>query len=192
MQGIGSDRASDILEFLFAHVGEVQIVADLLAHGRRDADAVDRGQRFQPGCDVDTVACDVVAVDDDVADIDSDSEANSVGRGLPLFKLHHSTLNIETALHGGDGAAEFSQEPVASRPDDPSSVFFHLDKIHVFAKPPQSRECQRLVALHHAAEPGDVGKHDGGKLANGLAILRQVKCPDYTRNPIIVAGPLRQ
>ena len=116
-----------------------------------------------------------------------DSEPNSVGRGLSVLKLHDGTLNIETALHGGDGAAEFGEESVAGGPNDPAAVFFHFEKVHLFAQPAQSRKCQRLIALHQAAETGDVGKHDRGKLANGLAVLRQVKCPDTTRDPVIVA-----
>ena len=164
---VGSDRARDILEFLLAHVREAEIVADLLAHHRRDADAVDRGQRFQPGRDIDAVTGNVVAVDDDIADIDSDPEPDTVGRDLSLLEFHDGALNIETALHGGDGAAELGQEPVAGGADDPAAVFFHLEKIHLFTQAAQSRKRQRFVALHQAAEARDVGKHDRGELANG-------------------------
>jgi hypothetical protein len=61
---------------LLAHVVERvgQLVADLIAHRARDADAAGLGQRFQPRGDIDAVAEDVAAFGDDVAEIDADAK----------------------------------------------------------------------------------------------------------------------
>ena len=119
---------------MFAHVREAEIVANLLTHHRRDADAIDRGQRFQPCGDIDAVAGDIVAIDDDVADVDADPEPNSIGRRLSLLEFNDGALNVEAALYGGGGAAELGEESVAGGPDHPASVFLHFEKIHLFAQ----------------------------------------------------------
>ena len=41
-----------------------------------DADAAGLGDRFQPGCDIDAVAENVVVVKNDVTDVDTDPEFN--------------------------------------------------------------------------------------------------------------------
>ena len=69
------------LTLCFAQIleGVGQLVADLVAHHPRDAEAAGIRQGFQAGRDIDAVAEDVVAVDDDVAEVDPDPEPDPSG-----------------------------------------------------------------------------------------------------------------
>ena len=60
---------------------DVEPVADLIAHRRRDADAAGVRHRFQPRRDVHAVAKNVVVLDDHVAEIDADAKDQAAARG---------------------------------------------------------------------------------------------------------------
>ncbi len=71
------DRAGDVFDVLVAEIlkgNVVKPVADLIAHGTRDADAAGLGKHLKTRRDVDAVAEDVVLLDDDIAQIDADAE----------------------------------------------------------------------------------------------------------------------
>jgi hypothetical protein len=86
-------RAGDVLQILLAHIGDddLNLAADLLVGGGREADAAGLGNAFQPRGDVDAVAENVVAVGEHVADIDTDAELEPPigrtgdGRGRPAL-----------------------------------------------------------------------------------------------------------
>src|SRR5207248_2067970 len=69
-----------VLDALLPHVLERvgELVADLVAHHPRDADAARFGQCLQPRRDVDTVAVKVVALDDHIAEIDPNAEGDAL------------------------------------------------------------------------------------------------------------------
>ena len=72
---ISTDRLGDILDLLLAEIGEDdgQFGADLVAHCAGDADPAGLGQRFEPRGDIDTVAKQILALDDDIADMHADA-----------------------------------------------------------------------------------------------------------------------
>ena len=61
---------------MFAHVveGEVELVADFVAHHPADADAARLGQTLEAGGEVDPVTEDVAVVNNDVALVDAETE----------------------------------------------------------------------------------------------------------------------
>ena len=54
-------------------VTEIGLVLDLLVDGLGDANRAGFGERLEPGGDVDTIAKDVVPIDDNVTKIDPDA-----------------------------------------------------------------------------------------------------------------------
>ena len=78
--GIGSHRTGDILEILLAQIGELDLdlAADLIVGRRRDADATGFCDALKPRRDVDAVPKNIVRLDNYVADIDADTEGNTL------------------------------------------------------------------------------------------------------------------
>src|SRR5262249_60189595 len=74
---VGAQRAGDVLQILLAHVVDcdVELAANLLVGGGRQADPARLGNGFQARGDVDRIAEDVIAFGQHVADIDADPEA---------------------------------------------------------------------------------------------------------------------
>ena len=78
-----------------------QLVADVVAHAARDADAAGLRQRLQPRRDVDAVAEDVAVLDHHVADIDADAERHALVVGQRLVGAASSSWmsHRRTARH---------------------------------------------------------------------------------------------
>ena len=53
-------------------VSEIELVFDLIVNRLRDTDRAWLGKGLEAGCDIDTIAENVVAVDDHIAEIDTD------------------------------------------------------------------------------------------------------------------------
>src|SRR5262249_24829157 len=73
----GADWARDILDTLLANIPEDNVLksaADLIAYGARDTDTARFGERFEARRHVDTVAKNIVFLNDHVAQIDTDAE----------------------------------------------------------------------------------------------------------------------
>ena len=81
-RAVRPDRLGDVFDLLFAEIREYdrQLVANLVAHYRRDTDCTGLGECFQPGGDVDPLAEQVSTVDHNVADMDADAEAHRLAR----------------------------------------------------------------------------------------------------------------
>ena len=71
-----SDRPVDILDGNVAGVLETDVdsIADAFVDDRGNANATGLGQRLEPRGNVDTVAVDVVALNDHITEIDSDPQ----------------------------------------------------------------------------------------------------------------------
>ena len=94
----------------------------MLPNRARNADAATLGYPFEPRRDVNTVAVDIVAIDNDIAEIDPDAEFDSAVRWHFGVALDHPALNLDCALHGIDHAWEFDQYAVARRLDDSAAI----------------------------------------------------------------------
>jgi len=125
---VGTYWARDVFDALLPHVFEPigELVANLVAHHPRDADAPGLGQCLQPGSDIDPVAEDVVAVDDHVAEIDADPECDALVLGYVGLTVDHCPLHLDSATDRIDDAREVDQHPVAGGLDDPPVVFCDL------------------------------------------------------------------
>ena len=65
---------------------KVELVADLVDDGLRDADPAGLGKRLEPRGDIDAVAIDVVPSTSDVAEIDADAEFDALVLGQPALR----------------------------------------------------------------------------------------------------------
>ena len=107
---ISAHRPGDVLDLLLAHVLERngELVAHLIPYHPADADAARFGQGLKARCDVDTVAEDVVVVDDDVAEIDADAQIDA-SLGLHAgVACGHLALHVDRATNRIDHARELA------------------------------------------------------------------------------------
>jgi hypothetical protein len=104
--------------------GEIELVADLVAHHTADTDPTRLGHRFEPRGNVDAVAEDVVAVDDDVAEIDADAEVDTALRRLGM--VGHRRLPLGRTLDGVDDTGELDEQAVAGGLHDTPMVLCYL------------------------------------------------------------------
>ena len=152
----------DILDPLVALIRKVQLelVADLVADGRRTGDAAGRGEPLQPHRQVHAVAVEVVAVDDDVAEVDAHAKLEMPVLRHACVALGHAALDLDGTARGVEHAAELDQEPVAHHLEDAPAVPGD-DRIEELAAM-LAQAAQRLlfVGLHEAAVADNVGSQD--------------------------------
>ena len=122
---IGSNGPRDVLHRLLAHVLEraVELSAHLVVDLGGYADAAGLGERFQSGGDVDTLAVNILALDDDVTEIDANAQVNALVGRCAVIALRHLFLNSDRAFDSIDDAPEFGQKPVTHELEDAAVVF---------------------------------------------------------------------
>ena len=166
MHPIHADRLGDVLDLLIAEIVERQrqLVADVIAGCRRDADRARLSEAFQPGRDVDPVAEQVPAVDHDIADMHADAELHRLVCGAARILRGDRGLHRDRALHRIDRARKVGDDAVAGGVEDAAPV--RRDQpIDDGAARPKSREGADLVARHQPAVAGNVGGKDRRKFA---------------------------
>ena len=137
---IDPHRPLDVLQRLLAHVleGEVEPVADMVAHRAGDGDAARPGDALEPRRDVDAVAEDVVALDDDVAEIDADAELDAAVLRHVGVALAHPALDLGGAGDGVHDARELDQHAVAGELDDAALMLGDLGVDQLVADAPSA------------------------------------------------------
>src|SRR5258708_28662335 len=111
-----ADRTGYVLDALVAEILErdvIESLTDLIAHRARDTDAARFGEHFEARRHVDTVAKDVVVLDDYVAEIDANAELYPARRRDVHVASSHPALNLGSAQHSVGDAAKFDQHAVA-------------------------------------------------------------------------------
>jgi hypothetical protein len=95
-----------------------------------DEDPAWVGQGFDPSSDVDTVAVEVVALDNHIAEIDADAQFDTVIASDGNVPPGHCLLDLDRAAHPIDYAGELHQHSIAGGLDDPAMVLgdFRIDK----------------------------------------------------------------
>jgi hypothetical protein len=88
-----------------------------------NADATGLGDALKARGDVDTVAEDIVVVDDDVTDVNADAEFDPPLLRRVAIMLRHAVLDRHRAARGVDRAGEFDQQAVAGGFDDATTMF---------------------------------------------------------------------
>jgi hypothetical protein len=118
---VEADGLSDVLQLSCAEVGDLEIepTLDLSLGILGQADRSGFGDAFQPRRDIHAVAHQVaVSLLHHVAEMDADSKLDPpVGRDLGVA-LDHRPLDLDSAVHRIDDAAELDDAAVASALDD--------------------------------------------------------------------------
>ncbi len=174
---VDADLIRDVLDRLVAEVGEadVELVAHLLVHGRRDADAARLGQRLQTCGDVDAVAVDPSSLGGDVSHVDADPEVHAALGGEARVECPQHSLDLDCGADGVEGGRELGEDVVTRSIHDPASVLpdAHRDLLAVVAERPDRG---RLVLGHQAAVADGIGGEDRGELAFDLGSHRLLRC----------------
>jgi hypothetical protein len=133
----------------------VQLVADLLAHCPRDAEAAGVRLGFQAGRYIDAITEYVAVLDDDVAEIDPDPEPDPAVLREVGFAIDQRPLQLGGAADRVDDAREFHQQPVPGRLDDAAGMLADLRvdelaamRLQPFVRPFLIRAHQTRVACH--------------------------------------------
>ena len=138
------------------------------------------GQSFQPGCDVDPVAKDVVILEYDVAEIDADPELNPAAFRHIGGSIGHVPLDLDGAMDRLDGAGKFGKRAVAHRLDDTLFVFSDPGLDHLFKVALEGNERACLVLAHETA----VADHVGGKNRRKPAMDLRHRSPPHEREEL--------
>ena len=85
----------------------------------------------------------------------------------PASRAIMVALDVERAPHRRRSARKLGQETVARGLHEATALLPDLAMRDFLAQLPQPRKGQRLVALHEAAETGDIGHHDRRQSAFG-------------------------
>ena len=147
-----SDRAVDVLDTYLTAILETSVdpITDALIDNRGDADPTRLGEGFKSGCNVDTIAVDVVVFDDDIAEIDTDTEQDGwLVRGR-IWQRGTGALHRKRAVDGIDHAAELDDGAIADQLDDAAVVGgdgWVEDGLSVAL---QRSQCARLIGSHQA------------------------------------------
>jgi hypothetical protein len=132
----------------------------LIPHHSADADPARFGQGFEARRDIDTVAKDVVLVDDDVAKIDADAEIDApLGRHVGVAR-GHLTLHLDRATNRIDHARELAEQTIARRMDDAAPVLLDLGVGYLAPQHFQRSEHAFLIHPHQARIAHDVGRQN--------------------------------
>ena len=173
------DRPGDVLDAVLAQVDEAdrKLLADMLAHGRADADLAGLGERLEPRRDVDAVAKDVLVLDDHVADIDADAKADVlafIDVGIAVF---HALLHHDGAAHRINDRGELDENAVTRGLDDTALVLGdqRIDELPAMAL--ERGERPFLVGAHEARVSRHVRGEDGGEPARGARLLAHSLSP---------------
>ena len=138
----------------------VDPVTDLIVNSTRDRNASRHGDAFEPRCNIDAIAEDIVVVDDDVSQMDADAELDPLGLGYLRVLVSHAALNFDGASRCIDGTGKFDQHTVASGLDDAAAMFGDCGVDKRFSESLQLRQRAFLVGTNQAAITGDIRRQD--------------------------------
>ena len=182
---VGPHGPGDVLERLLAEVDELSLdpATHMIVGGAGDAYAARLADGFEPRCDIDAVAQNILAVDQHVAEIDADAVEDASGLGNARVAFGHLLLHANRALDRRDDRRKFQQHAVAHRLDEPAAESAN-DRRRRLAMFPHRARRPRFVIAHQPRVADDVGGEDRGEAAglahsSGIPALRR---PSYTRS----------
>jgi hypothetical protein len=129
----------------------------VIVNGVGDKHSTGIGQDLDPRGDVDTVAIEVVALDDHIAEIDADAQLNAALRRDARVPLGHRLLHLERAAHRIDDAGKFHQHTVAGSLDDAAMVLGDFGINELAAQRFEAFERAFLVRPHQPRIARDIG-----------------------------------
>ena len=150
--------------------GDGQLGPDLVAYRARNANPAGLGERFEPGRDVDTVAKQILALDEDIADMHADAEAHWLTHGAGGVFFGDGILNCDRTLDGVDRTGEVGDDTVAGAAEDaPATGGDQL--LQNYATGGQPTQGADLVLPHQPAVAFDIGRKDRRELADRFFFL---------------------
>ena len=113
------------LRCLVANIDELSgdLAAHLVVRGSRDADATRLRYALKPCSDIDTVAENVVALDQDVPEIDPDPEQHTAFRGNSVVPFGHHGLHGYRAFDRIDDRGKLKQYSVSRGFHEATTIF---------------------------------------------------------------------
>ena len=167
-------RTCNVLEFAIAIVEEghldrwQRIVLDPL----RNQYAARFGHAFEPRRNIDPLAVDIAVFNDDVAQVNSDTQYNSLFLGRCSLSPDHSLLQLDRATYCLCGAREFSQKSVTGQLEHPPIAACNSRNNELFTQLFKSFERTQFVQFHQAAVSDHVSGKDRGEPALHLLGLQ--------------------
>ena len=145
-------RARDILHSLVAEilVRKIELGLDLVEGLLGDANPAGLGEPLQAGRDVNSVAINVLALDNNIAEMHSDPEVNATLLGYFRVAFSHAPLYGERAFDRVNHAGELDEGAITHQLDDTAVVVsdFGIDQLVPMAL--ERAKHTHLVCLHKA------------------------------------------
>jgi len=118
-------RLGDVFQRLRPNVFEssVDLAANLIVDGRRDAYAAWLGYAFKASCDIHAVAENIVRLDDDVAYVDAHTKKKAPVFRVIVLKFANGALKAHSSPNSLDRARKLRQEPIPGVLHDAAAVF---------------------------------------------------------------------
>ena len=161
-----SDRPVNIFDGNVAGVLETDVdsIANAFVDDRGNANAAGLGQRLEPRGNVDTVAVDVVALNDHITEIDSDPQhdlrlAQDFIRRRVVRALHR-----KGTIHGIDHAAKFDDGATADQLDNAAVIGGDRRIENSLPVLLEGRQRARFVGPHQPRITDHVGRKDSHEL----------------------------
>ena len=125
---VDAHRPLYVLQHLLAGIleGEVEPTADIVTHRARNSDAARLGDALDARGDIDSIAVNVVVLDNDVAEIDADAEFDAPVLGHIGIPLAHFPLDFGGAGDRVHHARKLDQHAVAGKFSDAALVLGNL------------------------------------------------------------------
>jgi hypothetical protein len=135
---------------------DVNLASDLPVRVVGDADAARLRDPLKTRGDIDSIAEDIVVVDDDVADVNADAEFDPEFLQYIGVLPGHATLNFDGASRCINGTGKLDQHAVASCLDDASAMFGDCGIDERLSERLELRKRAFLIAAHQTAIAGDI------------------------------------
>src|SRR5262245_64520461 len=144
---------------------------------RRDTNPGRLRYRFEPGCNVDTIAIEIAALDHDIAQIDTDAQNNASILRQARTCCCHTLLQLHGALHCIHRATELDEHAIAHNFENAAAMTGNYRLQHILASRLESGERASLVVAHQPTVPNDVGGQYCGKPALDKVFDHSGSCP---------------
>jgi len=157
-------RPRDVLDRDFAQILEIQIqlVANLIVHITRYADATSLGEAFEAGRYVDPVSVDIITVDDHVAYIDPNTIEDLALIGDVLVAIAHCALHLDGKRNRIDDAFELHERAVTHQLDGAAIVLGGLGIDQFCPMTFQGGKRSSFVLAHKPRVAHNISREDGG------------------------------
>jgi hypothetical protein len=169
---IDMHRLRNVFDLLLAEIGkgDGQLGTDLVAYRARNANPAGLGERFEPGRDVNTVAKQILALDEDIANMRADAEAHWLTHCSGGVFFDDGSLNRDRTLDGVDRIGEVGDDTVPGAAEDALAMGGDqlVEDDATGGEPAQGAD---LVPPHQPAVACDIGRKDRRELADRLFFL---------------------